>query len=71
MHIYSKFLIKVLPILGNSPQNNICKFLSQATEEGIKHAGIDSRLCDVGAAIQEVMESHEIEIDGKTYQVTA
>ena len=41
----------------------------QATETGIKHAGIDSRLCDVGAAIQEVMESHEIELDGKTYQV--
>ena len=36
---------------------------------GIKTAGIDVRLCDVGAAIQEVMESHEIELDGKTYQV--
>lgn len=43
--------------------------LSQATETGIKTAGIDARLCDVGAAIQEVMESHEIELDGKTYQV--
>ena len=27
------------------------------------------RLCDIGAAIQEVMESHEVELDGKTYQV--
>ncbi len=36
---------------------------------GIKTAGIDARLCDVGAAIQEVMESHEIELDGKVYQV--
>ena len=26
------------------------------------------RLCDVGEAIQEVMESHEVELDGKTYQ---
>ena len=41
----------------------------QATETGIRTAGIDVRLCDVGAAIQEVMESHEIELDGKTYQV--
>jgi hypothetical protein len=31
--------------------------------------GIDVRLCDVGAAIQEVMESYECEIDGKTYPV--
>ena len=27
------------------------------------------RLCDIGAAIQETMESHEVELDGKTYQV--
>uniref|UniRef100_A0A9I9EDE9 Peptidase M24 domain-containing protein n=1 Tax=Cucumis melo TaxID=3656 RepID=A0A9I9EDE9_CUCME len=32
-------------------------------------SGIDVRLCDVGAAIQEVMESYEVEINGKVYQV--
>ncbi|KAM7309191.1 hypothetical protein ISCGN_012822 [Ixodes scapularis] len=32
-------------------------------------AGIDVRLCDIGEAIQEVMESYEVELDGKTYQV--
>ncbi|TSK13132.1 Methionine aminopeptidase 2 [Bagarius yarrelli] len=32
-------------------------------------AGIDVRLCDVGESIQEVMESYEVELDGKTYQV--
>ena len=26
------------------------------------------RLCDVGEAIQEVMESYEVELDGKTYR---
>ena len=36
---------------------------------GIKEAGIDVRLCDIGAAIQEVMESYEVELDGKTHQV--
>jgi hypothetical protein len=35
----------------------------------VKAAGIDVRLCDVGAAIQEVMESYEVEIDGKIYPV--
>ena len=34
-----------------------------------KEAGIDVRLCDVGEAIQEVMESYEVELDGKTYTV--
>lgn len=32
-----------------------------------QEAGIDVRLCDVGAAIQEVMESYEVEINGKVY----
>lgn len=41
----------------------------EATNTGIREAGIDVRLCDIGAAIQEVMESHEVEIDGKTFQV--
>jgi methionyl aminopeptidase len=40
-----------------------------ATNEGIKHAGIDARLGDIGAAIQEVMESYEVTIDGKVYPV--
>ena len=30
------------------------KGVQEATETGIKTAGIDARLCDVGAAIQEV-----------------
>lgn len=32
-------------------------------------AGIDVRLCDIGAACQEVMESYEVEIGGKTFPV--
>lgn len=31
--------------------------------------GIDVKLCDIGAAIQEVMESYELELDGKTYPI--
>merc|ERR1719245_1508112 len=53
----------------NDKYDPLKKGVQEATETGIKHAGIDARLCDVGAAIQEVMESHEIELEGKTYQV--
>ncbi|KAL6509709.1 Methionine aminopeptidase 2B [Orobanche gracilis] len=31
-------------------------------------AGIDVRMCDIGAAIQEVMESYEVEINGNVFQ---
>ena len=36
---------------------------------GIREAGIDVRLCDIGESIQEVMESYEVEISGKMHQV--
>lgn len=42
--------------------------VKDATNTGIREAGIDVRLCDIGAAIQETMESYEVEIGGKTYQ---
>jgi len=41
----------------------------EATETGVREAGIDVRLGDIGAAIQEVMESYELEVDGKTFPV--
>ncbi|KAF4785102.1 methionine aminopeptidase [Colletotrichum scovillei] len=40
-----------------------------ATESGIKAAGIDVRICDVSAAIQETMESYEVEVGGKMFPV--
>lgn len=36
-----------------------------------QNAGVDVRISDVSAAIQEAMESYEVEISGKTYPVKA
>ncbi|TKR63296.1 hypothetical protein L596_027142 [Steinernema carpocapsae] len=44
------------------------RVVQEATEAGIKEAGIDVRLCDIGETIEEVM-TQEIEIDGKTLVV--
>lgn len=43
--------------------------VKEATNTGLKTAGIDVQLCEVGEAIQEVMESHEVEINGKVYPI--
>jgi methionyl aminopeptidase len=40
-----------------------------ATNTGVREAGIDVRLGELGALIQETMESHEVVIQGKTYPV--
>lgn len=38
---------------------------------GVKTAGIDVRLCEMGEAIQEVMESYEVELDGNIMPIYA
>lgn len=40
-----------------------------ATNAGIAAAGVDALLPEIGAAIQEVMESYEVEINGKVFPV--
>jgi methionyl aminopeptidase len=49
--------------------DNLLAAVKDATNSGIKASGIDVRICDVSAEIQEAMESYEVEINGKTYPV--
>mmetsp|Transcript_12137 Transcript_12137/g.12514 ORF Transcript_12137/g.12514 Transcript_12137/m.12514 type:complete len:348 (-) Transcript_12137:306-1349(-) len=45
--------------------------VKDATNTGIRCAGIDVQMCEIGEAIQEVMESYEVTINGTTYPVKA
>jgi methionyl aminopeptidase len=47
----------------------LVKAVSDATNTGVREAGIDASFQDIGAAIQEAMESYEVEIDGQVYPV--
>jgi methionyl aminopeptidase len=49
--------------------DNLIKAVKDATETGIRAAGIDVRLTDIGEQIEETMESYEVEIRNKTYPV--
>ncbi|QLL31576.1 hypothetical protein HG536_0B04400 [Torulaspora globosa] len=49
--------------------DNLLTAVREATYTGVRESGIDVRLTDIGEAIQEVMESYEVEINGKTYAV--
>ncbi|PRD36735.1 UNVERIFIED_CONTAM: Methionine aminopeptidase 2 [Trichonephila clavipes] len=53
----------------NPKYDKLLEAVREATNTGIKEAGIDVRLCDIGEAIQEVMESYEVELNGKTFPV--
>ncbi|XP_035281940.1 methionine aminopeptidase 2 [Anguilla rostrata] len=68
-HINGRIIDCAFTVTFNPKYDKLLEAVKDATNTGIKCAGIDVRLCDIGEAIQEVMESYEVEIDGKTYQV--
>ncbi|KAF9814040.1 hypothetical protein SFRURICE_004387 [Spodoptera frugiperda] len=68
-HINGRIIDCAFTLSFNPRYDPLVKGVQEATEAGIKASGVDVRLCDVGAAVQEVMESHEVEIDGQVYQV--
>mmetsp|Transcript_55992 Transcript_55992/g.157778 ORF Transcript_55992/g.157778 Transcript_55992/m.157778 type:complete len:540 (-) Transcript_55992:39-1658(-) len=49
--------------------DSIIEASQDGTNTGIKNAGIDARFSDIGASIQEAIESYEIELGGKTLPV--
>lgn len=70
-HINGQIIDCAFTLTFNNKYDKLLEAVRDATNTGIKTAGIDVRLCDIGEAIQEVMESYEVELDGKTYQVKA
>uniref|UniRef100_A0A0E0LXI2 Methionine aminopeptidase 2 n=1 Tax=Oryza punctata TaxID=4537 RepID=A0A0E0LXI2_ORYPU len=68
-HINGYIVDSAFTVAFNPMFDPLLQASRDATNAGMKEAGIDARLCDVGAAIQEVMESYEVEINGKVFQV--
>eukprot|EP00118_Oscarella_pearsei_P026271 m.309691 g.309691 ORF g.309691 m.309691 type:complete len:461 (+) comp47380_c0_seq1:20-1402(+) len=68
-HINGRIIDCAFTVSFNPRYDPLVAAVKAATETGIRESGIDARLGDIGAAIQETMESYEIEIDGKVYPV--
>lgn len=56
-------------IAFNERYDPIIEATQAGTNTGVKEAGIDARFSDIGAAIQETIESYEIELNGKTFPI--
>ncbi|KAJ2476435.1 Methionine aminopeptidase 2 [Coemansia sp. RSA 2131] len=69
VHVNGHIIDSAFTMSWNDRYAPLLDAVKDATNTGIREAGIDVRLCDVGAAIQEVMESYEIELDGKTIPI--
>lgn len=68
-HVNGRIIDSAWTVHFNPKYDVLAEAVRESTAAGVKAAGIDVRLCDVGAACQEVMESYEIELDGKTYPI--
>ena len=66
-HVRGLLIDCAFTVAFNPVYDNLLLAVKEATETGIREAGIDVRLNEIGEAIQETMESHEVEIGNKVY----
>ncbi|CAG8982394.1 hypothetical protein HYALB_00007516 [Hymenoscyphus albidus] len=69
VHINGRIVDSAFTMSFDPMYDNLLEAVREGTNTGIKEAGIDVRMCDIGAAIQETMESYEVEINGETFPV--
>ncbi|EAS02321.2 type II methionine aminopeptidase (macronuclear) [Tetrahymena thermophila SB210] len=69
VQVEGRIIDSAFTVAFNPKYDKLLEAVKESTNVGIKEAGIDVRIPDIGAAIQEVMESYEVEIDGKIYPV--
>jgi len=63
-HVDGRIIDSAWTVAFNPRYDPLLAAVRDATNAGVAAAGIDVRLCDVGAAVQEVMEAAEVELDG-------
>lgn len=69
-HVNGHIIDSAFTVTFDPKYDELKKAVREATNCGIREAGIDVRLGDIGAAIQEVMESHEVDMgNGKLVPV--
>lgn len=69
VHINGRIVDSAFTLAFDPMYDNLLEAVREATNTGVREAGIDVRMCDIGAAIQETMESYEVEIKGQTFPV--
>lgn len=69
VHVNGHIVDSAFTLTFDDKYDSLLTAVREATYTGVKESGIDVRLNDIGAAVQEVMESYEMELNGKTYPI--
>lgn len=62
VHVNGRILDSAFTVCTDERLFPLLTAAREATEAGVREAGIDARMADIGAAIQEVMESYEVQV---------
>ncbi|KAL9640038.1 MAG: hypothetical protein Q9204_000874 [Flavoplaca sp. TL-2023a] len=69
VHVNGRIVDSAFTMTFDPLYDNLLAAAKDATNAGVREAGIDVRMSDIGAAIQEAMESYEVEIGGQSLPV--
>lgn len=69
VHVNGRIVDSAFTLAFEPRYEPLLEAVKAATNAGVKEAGIDARLGEIGGIIQEVMESYEVELNGTTYPV--
>ncbi|RDL33085.1 Methionine aminopeptidase 2 [Venustampulla echinocandica] len=69
VHVNGRIVDSAFTMSFDPMYDNLLAAVKDATNTGVREAGIDVRLGELGGLIQETMESYECEINGTTYPI--
>ncbi|KAI4231391.1 MAG: hypothetical protein LQ349_005637, partial [Xanthoria aureola] len=69
VHINGRIVDSAFTMAFDPIYDNLLAAAKDAINAGVREAGIDVRMSDIGAAIQEAMESYEVELGGQSFPV--
>jgi methionyl aminopeptidase len=69
VHVNGRIVDSAFTMAWNPVYDNLLAAAKDATNTGLREAGIDARISHISECIQEAMESYEVELNGKTIPV--
>ncbi|TCD68297.1 Methionine aminopeptidase 2 [Steccherinum ochraceum] len=69
VHVKGRILDSAFTMTFEPTYDKLLEAVKAATDTGVREAGIDVRLGDIAGAIQETMESYEVEVGGQVFPV--
>jgi methionyl aminopeptidase len=71
VHVNGRIVDSAWTVAFQPQYDNLLAAVKDATNTGVRLAGIDARMSEIGEGIQEAMESYEVTINGQTFPVKA